>query len=102
MASETKAVLRYRFDNMMARGAGAQILVLGAATAVLMIVTAIALQLYGGMPDEEEASFPRLLWVALMHALDAGTVAGESGGWTFLFIMLFTTFGGVFIFSALI
>ncbi|HWB79320.1 MAG TPA: hypothetical protein VG755_30370 [Nannocystaceae bacterium] len=100
----TKAQLRYRFDNLMAQGAGAQILVLGAATAVLMIVTAVALQLYGGIPDEDgsEESFARLLWVALMHALDAGTVAGETGGWTFLFIMLFTTFGGVFIFSALI
>ncbi len=104
MATGTRAQLRYRFDNLMARGAGAQILVLGAATTVLITATAIALKLYGGIPDEEgsEESFGRLLWVALMHALDAGTVAGETGAWAFLFIMLVVTFGGVFIFSALI
>ena len=72
MANGTRAQLRYRFDNLMARGAGAQILVLGAATAVLITATAIALQLYGGIPDEEGSheSFGRLLWVALMHALE--------------------------------
>jgi ion channel POLLUX/CASTOR len=104
MGTSTKQLLRYRFDNLMARGAGAQILLLGVATLVLITVTAFALQLYGGIPDDEgsEESFGRLVWVALMHTLDAGTVAGETGAWAFLFIMLTVTFGGVFIFSALI
>ncbi len=95
---------RYKFDNLMARGAGAQILLLAAATAALITITAMALAAYGGIPDEAdvEESFGKLMWVALMHALDAGTVAGEAGAWAFLFIMLVATFGGIFIFSALI
>jgi len=104
MASGTRQLLRYRFDNLMARGAGAQILLLAAATAVLITITGIALALYGGLPDDAgtEESFGWLIWYSLMHAVDAGAVAGDTGAWTFLFIMLFVTFGGIFIFSALI
>src|SRR5438552_9797931 len=43
-----------------------------------------------------------LLWKALMRALDAGTLAGDVAGWTFLFVMLFVTLGGIFVLSALI
>lgn len=96
--------LRYRFDNLMARGTGAQILLLGTATALLIAMTAIALAIYGMPPDEDgrPPSFAKLLWNAMLHALDAGTVAGDSGSWTLLFIMLADTFGGIFILSALI
>ena len=34
--------LRYRFDNLMARGVGAQILLLAVATALLVAVTVLA------------------------------------------------------------
>lgn len=37
-----------------------------------------------------------------MHALDAGAVGGDAGSWTFLFVMLFVTAGGLFVLSALI
>jgi hypothetical protein len=93
--------LRYRFDNLMARGTGAQILLLTIATLVLIVITAAAVYVCGVVP-EGEGSFGRQVWRGLMHALDAGAVGGDGGTWTFLIIMLFVTIGGIFVFSALI
>ena len=105
MGASVRQRLRYRFDNLMAKGTGAQILLLAAATLVLVAITAVALLAFGVVPADEDGqhdSFGRLLWKALMHALDAGAVGGDPGSWTFLFIMLFVTLGGLFVLSALI
>ena len=105
MGASVRQRLRYRFDNLMAKGTGAQILLLAAATLVLVAITAVALLAFGVVPADEAGhhdSFGRLLWKALMHALDAGAVGGDPGSWTFLFIMLFVTLGGLFVLSALI
>ncbi|MFL6156519.1 MAG: CASTOR/POLLUX-related putative ion channel, partial [Marmoricola sp.] len=42
------------------------------------------------------------LFQTLLHALDAGTVAGDAGTWRFLLTMMALTLGGLFIVSALI
>ncbi len=105
MASTWRQRLRYRFDNLMAKGTGAQILLLAAATGVLVGITALAVLAFGVVPEDDNHhadSFGRLVWKALMHALDAGAVGGDPGSWTFLFIMLFVTLGGIFVLSALI
>jgi ion channel POLLUX/CASTOR len=106
MAAGIRQRLRYRFDNLMAKGVGAQILLLAVATFILIAITALAVEIYGGVPTEEgtmhKLSFGRAVWMSLMHAMDAGTLGGDVGGWTFLFIMLGVTFGGIFIVSALI
>lgn len=105
MASTLRQRLRYRFDNLMARGVGAQILLLAGATLILVAITALAVMVFGVVPADDDGkadSFGRLLWKALMHALDAGAVGGDPGSWTFLFIMLFVTLGGIFVLSALI
>jgi hypothetical protein len=98
--------LRYRFDNLMARGVGAQILVLAVCALILIVVTATLLVIVGVAPPVEEGGdkpgFGRLLWSGLMHTLDAGTVSGDAGSWVFLFIMLGITIGGIFVLSALI
>jgi len=96
---------RYRFDNWMARGVGAQILLLAAAVGVLVVITAVAVIAFGVSPTDENGqadSFGKLVWKSLMHALDAGAVGGDAGSWTFLFVMLFVTIGGIFVLSALI
>jgi len=96
---------RYRFDNLMSRGVGAQILLLAGAVTVLVIITAIAVMAFGVAPVDEAGtpdSFGRLVWKSLMHALDAGAVGGDAGSWTFLFVMLGVTIGGIFVLSALI
>ncbi|HSD90775.1 MAG TPA: TrkA C-terminal domain-containing protein, partial [Kofleriaceae bacterium] len=41
-------------------------------------------------------------WKALMHTMDAGTLGGDAGTWTFLLVLLFATIGGLFVVSALI
>lgn len=106
MSSATlKQKLRYRFDNAMARGVGAQIAMLAIVTVVLIFVTAVVLSLTGLRPHDaggQPVSFARLLWQGLMHALDPSAVGGDVGTWSFLFIMLGLSVGGIFVFSALI
>lgn len=97
--------LRYRFDNWMARGVGAQILLLALVTVVLVVITAGLIIVFDVVPVDEAGdrnSFGMLSWKALMHALDAGTLSGDSASWTLLFILLFVTIGGLFVLSALI
>ena len=97
--------IRYRFDNLMSRGVLAQILLLAVITALLVVITAVAIVACGVVPADGNGTsdtFGQLVWKALMHALDAGTLSGDPGSWTFLFIMLFVTIGGLFVLSALI
>ncbi|HET9625513.1 MAG TPA: hypothetical protein VFP84_29300 [Kofleriaceae bacterium] len=96
--------LRYRFDNWMARGAGAQMLLLAAITGAMVVLTAVAIVALGATPvtDGVPDTFAMLLWKSLMRALDAGTLAGDVAGWTWLLVMLFVTLGGIFVLSALI
>jgi hypothetical protein len=97
--------LRYRFDNLMSRGVGAQILLLAIVSAVLVLITAAAVIAFGVVPTDDKGepdSFGRILWKTLMHMFDAGNLGGDVAGWTFLFIMLFVTIGGLFVLSALI
>src|SRR5262249_55637644 len=84
---------RYRFDNLMSRGVGAQILLLAILSAVLVLITAAAIEVAGVVPtgDNGPDSFGRVTWRSLMHTLDPGTLGGDTAGWTFLFIMLFVT-----------
>jgi hypothetical protein len=97
--------IRYRFDNWMARGVGAQLLLLALLTAAIVVITAFAIVALGAVPVNDKGtpdSFGMLVWKSLMRALDAGTLAGDVAGWTWLFVMLFVTLGGIFVLSALI
>jgi voltage-gated potassium channel Kch len=97
--------IRYRFDNWMSRGVGAQILLLALITAVLVVTAAAAVTVLDASPldaNNQHDSFGMALWKALMRAIDAGTLGGDVAGWTFLFIMLGVTLGGVFVVAALI
>jgi len=97
--------LRYRFDNAMAKGVGAQILLLAAFTLVIVLVTVVLLMAFGVVPQDDAGhkdSVAMLSWKSLMHTMDAGTLGGDGGSWTFLLIFLFATLGGLFVVSALI
>lgn len=97
--------IRYRFDNVMARGVGAQIAMLALATVLLIAVAALVLVLAGLRPDDGDGhplSAGKLMWQGLMHTLDSGAVGGDSGHWSYLFVMLGVTVGGIFVLSALI
>lgn len=94
--------LRYEFDNLMARGLAAQIAVLAVMTSALVASGGVVLYLAGLGPEGEEPNLPRLVWLSLMRAMDAGAVGGDVGPWSFLFVNLFVTVGGIFVFSTLI
>ncbi|WP_082554136.1 CASTOR/POLLUX-related putative ion channel [Aeromicrobium sp. Root495] len=99
------ARLRYWFDGTMARGTPALVAWLAVATLGLILVFSLFLMATQWSTVEEDGSRPgffRQLFITLMHALDPGTVAGDTGTWRFLVTMLILTIGGLFIVSALI
>lgn len=95
--------LRYHFDNLMSRGVLAQILLLALITVALVAITVALVFATGSMPEDSHgATTGWTAWKSLMHALDPGTLASDDANWTFLFIMLFATIGGLLVLSALI
>jgi hypothetical protein len=100
-----KERLRYRFDNLMARGIGAQILLLAVITVILVVIASVAV-ITLGLADEADPkdhdSFGLVIWKSLLHSLDPGTLGGDATNWPFLFVMLGVTIGGIFVVSALI
>ncbi|MEA5060722.1 MAG: hypothetical protein VB049_11960 [Candidatus Pelethousia sp.] len=96
-----RARLRYQFDNIMARGTIPLIIMLLSIT--LVVVLAIGV-LSWVVNRNVFGSLGNSIWQNLMHALDAGALAGlqaESGP-LFLALMTITTVCGIFITSMLI
>ncbi|XXU96872.1 potassium transporter TrkA [Sorangium sp. So ce1153] len=96
--------LHYRFDLTMAKGAPALIAWLFALSTAMVVAFAAVVVLLGLAPAEDGApvSFPSALWITLMRALDAGTVAGDTGSRGYLAAMFAVTLGGIFMVSILI
>ncbi len=98
------ARLRYWFDGTMARGTSALVAWLAVVTLVLILVFTVFVMITGmepGSPNAKGGFFGQML-ATLFHALDPGTVAGDSGTWRFIVTMLLLTVAGLFIVSALI
>ena len=96
--------LRYRFDNTMSRGTGALIIWLAILTFLMIIIATCIVSLFRIIPETEEGAnmgIGETLWQTLMRAMDAGTVAGDTG-WGFRILMFWVTLGGIFILSTLI
>ena len=88
---------QYHFDNMMSRGT---ISLIGLLFGITMLVVLLAGVLVGIInPDDGVGSS---MWLSLMHAIDAGTLAGDDGNWLFLLVMTLVTICGLFITSMLI
>src|SRR3954463_16521283 len=97
--------LRYRFDNTMSRGTPALVGWLGIVTIVLVALFSAITLIAGLAPKDENGNRPGLVgqgFKTLLHALDPGTVAGDTGKWPFLLAMFGITIGGLFVVSALI
>src|SRR5215213_3133462 len=92
--------LHYQFDNTMAKGPVALIGWLSLLSVGLIVLVSLLIQALGLDPGGR--GFLDLLWAGLMHAMDAGSIGGDTGSWSFLFAMLATTVGGIFILSTLI
>jgi voltage-gated potassium channel Kch len=94
--------LRYAFDNTMARGTSALVFWLAVATGILIVFFS-AIVLIGRLaPSNGRPGVIGQLFKSLNHAMDPGTVAGDTGKWPFLLMMLLLTIGGLLIVSALI
>lgn len=92
--------LRYWFDNTMSRGPVALI-------AWLFLVSVLVIAILSGVVvalglDPDRRGFVQVAWAGLMRTLDAGTMGGDEGSWTFLLMMLLITLAGIFIVSTLI
>lgn len=93
-----KEKLSYKFDNIMAKG---PIALVGLLFMITLIVVIIA-GLFVVIIDRQYDSVTEGIWVSLMHAIDAGTLAGDSGSLFFIFMMTIVTICGLFITSILI
>ncbi len=97
--------LRYRFDNTLSGGVGKLIGWLALASTILIAIAALVIVSTEIAPKDESGTpmtYASALWVTLMHSLDAGTVAGDSGSVSFLAVMFAVTIGGIFLVSTLI
>jgi len=97
-----KERIKYEFENTLSKGT---IAIIGwlALLSILIVIVAGTIITLGQISQnpEEKLEFYEAAWQSLMHALDAGAV-GADQGWTFRFVMLLVTIGGIFILSSLI
>ncbi len=91
------AKLRYRFDNIMSRGAIALVGVLFLITAIVIIIAGIVAFLLGS------GSISENIWASIMHTIDAGTITGtDTANIPFVVLMSIVTLCGLFVTSILI
>ncbi len=107
--SMAKASLRarwqYAFDSLMARGMWALLLWLSLVSFAMITSIAVVTLVAGWGPVDEEgagAGLLELIWLTLMHSIDAGTITGNEGPVAWQAIMLLATFSGLLIVGSLI
>ena len=88
---------RYFFDNTMSRGPSAMIAWLGLISLTMVLLAALALSLAG----LSKKGYLEGCWQGLMHAIDAGNLAGDEG-WPQRIVFGLVTLGGIFLVSTLI
>lgn len=93
-----KDIIKYNFDNLLMRGAGAQILLLIAVTGIMAIVFGLILFI----TTSEGGTAGSSIWTVLVHSLDPGVLSNSNGSPWFLFILLVVTLLGLFSVGTLI
>lgn len=97
--------LRYAFDKTMARGAIALIgwlLIVSLILIVAFSTLVFVIHIIPGNSSNGDLSLAEVIWSSTMHALDAGTIAGDQGPWVFRITMFSMTLVGLFLVSILI
>ena len=89
-----KQKLSYWFDNLMSKGTLSLIFVLAVITILVVFITGIVVSI---SDPEANGNIFQAAWMSLMHALDAGTIAGDDTS-NILFIGLSSS--NSFIFSS--
>ena len=94
--------LRYEFDKTMSGGTPALIGWLGVVSALIILAFGTFVALTGIAPEGSgPLGFIEATWETMMRAMDAGTIGGDNG-WSYRLTMIFVTFAGIFVVSALI
>ncbi|MEA4913225.1 MAG: hypothetical protein VB061_01465 [Christensenella sp.] len=94
-----KNKLKYRFDNLMAKGTVALILSLATVTVLMILVVSVLVCVTG---IGNGAGFINLIWMGVLHSIDPGAIGGDTGNFFYVAAMFVISLGGIFIFSILI
>ncbi|MFW2332293.1 CASTOR/POLLUX-related putative ion channel [Ilumatobacter sp.] len=86
--------LRYRFDNLLARGTSAVLIWLGVVTLLTVVLSSLLLAAAGvTFSGSNEDSFLEDFWQSLLRTMDPGTMAGDVGWGQRLLALAVTIFG---------
>lgn len=86
--------VRYRFDNLLARGTWAVLLWLGAITFVAVLFSSLLLTIFQvTFTSSEDAPWLEDFWQSLLRVIDPGTMAGDIGWGRRLLALMVTIFG---------
>jgi voltage-gated potassium channel Kch len=95
--------IRYWFDNTMSKGTPALVAWLALASLAVVVIGGLSLWLLDPTPQDGGQRSPLgSLWQSVLHALDPGTVAADTGHWWFVAIGFVITIGGILIVTAFI
>ncbi len=86
--------LRYRFDNLLARGTVATLASLGIVTAIAVLVSSLLLTAFGVTFDgSDDSRWLEDFWQSMLRMMDPGTMAGDVGWGRRLLALAVTVFG---------
>jgi Trk K+ transport system NAD-binding subunit len=89
-----RARLRYRFDNVLARGTAAALAWLGVVTLAAVLFSAALLRIFGvTFAGSNDSGVIEDTWQSLLRILDSGTMANDVGWGRRLLALLITLFG---------
>ena len=94
-------VVKYRFDNIMAKGLVALIGLLALISLIFVSIIALVVVAFGLFPPNEELDFLEVVWLSVLRTLDPGTM-GQDAGLGFRTAMFIVTLSGVVIVASLI
>ncbi len=94
--------IRYRFDNLLARGMWAVLVWLGLITLLAILLSSALLAIFGvTFAGSDDSGWIEDFWQSLLRILDTGTMAGDVG-WGRRILALIVTVWGILIAGTLI
>jgi hypothetical protein len=97
--------LKYRFDQVMAKGMPAQLGLLALSCLVFVLASSVIIFLSGAEFSYfgvQVKGFVDLAWTTLMHTLDPAAVGGDEGPWETKLLFLGVSIGGIATMGAII
>ncbi|MBN2443266.1 MAG: hypothetical protein JXJ04_18035, partial [Spirochaetales bacterium] len=96
-----KEKIVYEFDNFMTQNPLSQILGLTIIVFIILLIGTIATSIVlrgENIPDDMQGGFGAQMWWNFMRVIDPGTITADDG-FTIRILSLFSTVGGILIFS---